>query len=261
MIKFCNLFSGSSGNCTYVSSATTNILIDAGVSCQRISKALEEIGSSISEIDAILITHEHIDHTKGLTTISKKYNIPIYASEKTWDKLDCLKVPKCDMEFFTVGEAFALGDFELFPFHIPHDAIDPCGFNILCNNKKITIATDIGHITDSTLELMENSDILMLEANYDLETLKAGSYPFFLKERILSDNGHLSNEMASKAISYLCKKGVNNFVLGHLSKENNFPELAYQTVVNELRMNDIPCDLFNLSIANRDTVDNVLELI
>jgi phosphoribosyl 1,2-cyclic phosphodiesterase len=260
MIKFCNLFSGSSGNCTYISSPTTNILIDAGVSCQRISKALAEIGTSFSEIDAILITHEHIDHTKGLTTISNKYNIPIYASKKTWKMLETLNVPKCNMEFFNVGESFSVGDFELFPFQIPHDAVDPCGFNLVCGNRKITVATDIGHITDNTLQLMENSDILMLEANYDVETLKAGSYPFFLKQRILSDHGHLSNDMASKAISYLCKKGVSNFVLGHLSKENNFPELAYQTVVNELRMNDIPCDLFNLSVANRDRVDDILEL-
>lgn len=261
MLRFCNLFSGSSGNCTYISSTNTNILIDAGVSCQKISKALKEIGSDISEVDAILITHEHIDHTRGLTTISKKYNIPIFASKKTWDKLDCLKISKFTMEYFTVGKSFTIGDFELYPFHIPHDAVDPCGFNVLFNNKKITIATDMGHITEEALQLMENSDILMLEANYDVETLKAGSYPFFLKERILSNNGHLSNDMASKAITHLCRNGVNNIILGHLSKENNFPELAYQTVVNELQTNDISCDSYNLSIACRDRVDNVLELM
>ena len=252
MIKFCNLFSGSTGNCTYIASDNTKILIDAGVSCARISKALCELHTSLDEIDAILITHEHSDHTKGISTIAKKYHIPIYTSQKTWEMMANLKIAEVYQLTFTPNNKFEIGDFKIFPFSIPHDAIDPCGFSILADNKKITLATDIGHLTKELVSYMEHSDILLLESNYDTETLKCGSYPYFLKERILGKNGHLSNDIASKAVCYLCKKGVNNIILGHLSKENNFPELAYQTAINELNAENLTC---NLTVANRDCID------
>ena len=257
MIKFCNLFSGSTGNCTYISTENTKILIDAGVSCARISKALEELHTNFDEIDAILVTHEHSDHTKGLATITKKYHIPVYTSEKTWKAMDSLKILDIYKAYFNPNEEFEIGEFKILPFSIPHDAADPCGFSILAENKKITLATDIGHLTKDIVSHMEHSDILLLESNYDTETLKCGSYPYFLKERILGENGHLSNDTASKAISYLCKKGVNNIILGHLSKENNFPELAYQTALNELNAANLTC---NLSVANRDCIDQILTL-
>lgn len=257
MIKFCNLFSGSTGNCTYISSENTKILVDAGVSCAKISKALSELDSNLDEIDAILITHEHSDHTKGLATITKKYHIPVYTAEKTWKSMDSLNIVETCKLFFTPNEEFEIGDFKILPFSIPHDAADPCGFTILAQSKKITLATDIGHLTKDIISHMEHSDILLLESNYDTETLKCGSYPYFLKERILGENGHLSNDNASKAISYLCKNGVNNIILGHLSKENNFPELAYQTALNELNAANLKC---NLSVANRDCNDELLTL-
>lgn len=261
MIKFCNLFSGSSGNCTFLSTPDTNILIDAGMNCKKTIKALQEVGSSIEDIDAIIITHEHIDHIKGLPTISKKYEIPIYASFKTWKMLENLNVPEYCKEVFTPNEQFEVRNLNIFPFSIPHDAVDPCGFSIFFENKKVTIATDLGYIDDKLLMQMENSDILMLESNYDTETLKYNNkYPFVLKQRISGKNGHLSNDMASKAITHLCQKGVNNFILGHLSKENNFPELAYQTVINELQGNNISINSFNLSVASRDKIDSMLEL-
>lgn len=252
MIKFCNLFSGSTGNCTYISSENTKILIDAGVSCARISKALTELDANLNEIDAILITHEHSDHTKGLSTIAKKYNIPIYTSSETWKMMQNLNLPETCQHFFIPNKDFTIGDFTIFPFSIPHDAIDPCGFKVLAEGKKITLATDIGHLTKEIVSHMEKSDILLLESNYDTATLKCGSYPYFLKERILGNKGHLSNEVASKAVSYLCKNGVNNIILGHLSKENNFPELAYQTAINELNASNLKC---NLTVANRDCID------
>lgn len=257
MIKFCNLFSGSSGNCTFVSSKSTKLLVDAGVSCAKISKALDELDVSLDEIDGILVTHEHVDHIKGLTTISKKYHIPIYASEKTWKMMESLKIPEAYQLTFTPDSHFSIGDFDVFPFSIPHDAVEPCGFSLSYENKKVTIATDMGYIDNTVLSQLEKSDILLLESNYDVETLKCSPYPFFLKQRISGKNGHLSNDVASKAICHLCQNGVNNVILGHLSKENNFPELAYQTVLNELRQLDISC---NLTVANRDKIDNVLEL-
>ena len=257
MIKFCNLFSGSTGNCTYISTENTKILVDAGVSCARISKALAELDTNLDEIDAILITHEHSDHTKGLETITKKFNVPVYTAEKTWESMESLKIPETCKLIFTPNTEFELGDFKIFPFSIPHDAADPCGFNLLSEDKKITLATDIGHLTKEIVSHMENSDVLLIESNYDTETLKCGSYPYFLKERILGKYGHLSNENASKAISYLCKNGVHNIILGHLSKENNFPELAYQTALNELNSANLTC---NLTVANRDCNDTLLTL-
>ncbi|MBO5143839.1 MAG: MBL fold metallo-hydrolase [Clostridia bacterium] len=257
MIKFCNLFSGSTGNCTYISTENTKILIDAGVSCAKISKSLGELDTNLDEIDAILITHEHTDHTKGLTTIAKKHHIPIYTANKTWNNMTSLNIAETNKFCFTPNEKFEIGDFEIYPFSIPHDAADPCGFSISAENKKITLATDIGHLTKDIVSHMENSDILLIESNYDTETLKCGSYPYFLKERILGEYGHLSNETASKAIAYLCKNGVNNIILGHLSKENNFPELAYQTAINELNDAHLTC---NLTVANRDCNDTLLTL-
>ncbi len=257
MIKFCNLFSGSTGNCTYISTENTKILVDAGVSCAKISRALAELNTNLDEIDAILITHEHSDHTKGLETITKKFHVPVYTAEKTWKSMESLKIPETCKLLFTPNTEFELGDFKIYPFSIPHDAADPCGFNLLSENKKITLATDIGHLTKEIVSHMENSDILLIESNYDTETLKCGSYPYFLKERILGEYGHLSNENASKAISYLCKNGVNNIILGHLSKENNFPELAYQTALNELNSANLTC---NLTVANRDCNDVLLTL-
>ena len=257
MINFCNLYSGSSGNSTYVSSDNTKILVDAGVSCTKIVKALEQIDVEPDEIDAIIITHEHSDHTKGLEIFCKKYHIPVYANEKTWNMLNGMDIPRICKFCFNTNEDFNIGDFKIHPFSIPHDAADPCGFSLLAEDKKVTISTDMGHITDGVLHQMENSNILLLEANYDEETLKCGPYPYQLKKRILSDKGHLSNESAGKAISYLTKNNVQNIVLGHLSKENNFPELAYQTVLNEITANGNIC---NLSVASRDFIDPMITL-
>lgn len=260
MIKFCNLYSSSSGNSTYIESDSTKILIDAGVSCQKISKALESIGVELDEINAILITHEHVDHTKGITTITKKYNTPIYATEKTWSQMNTLNVAENCKYYFSPNENFSIGDLLVHPFSIPHDAIDPCGFSILCGNKKVTVATDIGHIEERLVTEMSGSDILLIESNYDNDTLLCGSYPYFLKKRISSDIGHLSNESTSKLVRTLYESGVTKFVLGHLSKENNFPELAYQTVLNELNAANLNKP-FELSIAARDSIDEVTELV
>lgn len=259
MAKFCNLFSGSSGNCTYIETSTAKILVDAGVSCQKIVKGLSSIGVEIDEITAILITHEHIDHTKALKAITKKYNTPVYATPKTWTQMETLNVNDDCKFYFTANENFQIGDIIVHPFSIPHDAVDPCGFSIFADDKKITVATDIGHVEQNLIEEMSGSDVVLVESNYDNDTLLCGAYPYFLKKRISGDMGHLSNEATSKLIKTLYENGVTKFILGHLSKENNFPELAYQTVLNELNTSTIKVP-FELSVAGRDTIDNVLEL-
>lgn len=259
MIKFCNLYSGSSGNSTYIESSSTRLLVDAGVSCQKISKALDELGSSLNSIDGILISHEHSDHIKGLEVISKKFGVPIYATKKTWAAMQNLKVADELKRFFVPEEDFMIGDIKVLAFSIPHDATEPCGFSLFNETKKITIATDIGHLDEELIKKMYASDILLIESNYDRDTLLCGPYPYMLKKRIQSDVGHLSNEMTGKAVKELYENGVSNIILGHLSKENNFPELAYQTTLNELQTSS--CNLpFSLSVAKRDEVDDMITL-
>jgi len=248
MLKFCSLYSGSSGNSSLIQSENINILIDVGVSGKKIIDALASINVSIENISAILITHEHIDHTQSIATLSKKYNIPVYANKNTWQAMGdkMLKISKENICYFNTNTSFVLNDLTILPFDIPHDAAEPCGFSISDGESKISIATDIGHMTTSILENIKNSNFLLLEANYEPDVLKCSSYPFHLKERIASPIGHLSNIEAGQTINYLSNYGVKNIMLGHLSNENNFPELAYKSVLEQIESKDL-----NLSVANR----------
>lgn len=254
MLNFTSLYSGSTGNSLLVQTDKTNILIDTGVSAKKITDALTSFNTDISKIDAIIVTHEHIDHVNSLGTISSKYNIPVYANSETWDAMPKQKDKICEsnQKLFKINEKFEINDLIIDSFSIPHDAANPCGFNIYNNKKKISIATDIGHMTKDILSKLEGSNFLMLESNYDPEVLKCCSYPYKLKTRIAGPNGHLSNEMAGKTVSYLSKSGLNKIILGHLSKENNFPELAYKTVVDELISSNIDTTNISVSVANRD---------
>lgn len=258
MLKFCSLYSGSSGNSLYVENNDTKILIDAGVSGKKIVTALASLNVNISDIDGILVTHEHIDHALSLPVLSKKYNIPIYANEKTWSALPTEKIK--NQKVFNLNEPFLVGDLRIEPFPIPHDAICPCGFNIYSSNQKLSIATDIGHITPKIVEHLKNSAFLLLEANYEPEILHSSSYPYHLKQRILGDNGHLSNKNAGELITELSKHGLKHVMLGHLSKENNFPELAYQTVINELNCNKVCLNNLKVSVASRNEPSFVINV-
>ncbi len=258
MLRYCSLYSGSSGNSFFVESNKTQILIDAGVSTKKILTALDKLNVSINNIQGILVTHEHTDHTKSLANLSAKYNIPIYANKKTWNAIPEIsdKISSDNKKIFNMLENFSIGDLKIFAFKISHDAADPCGFNIYNSNKKISIATDIGCVTEDLLENLKNSSSILLEANYDPNILKCSRYPYILKERISGKKGHLSNSSAGKVLSNLCNFGLTQALLIHLSKENNFPELAYQTVVDELSQNknisiniaprNEPSDLFNV---------------
>lgn len=261
MFKFCTLYSGSSGNCSLIQTDNTKILVDAGESCKKISDVLTSINILPTDINAIIVTHEHSDHTKGLSTFSNKYNIPVYANIETWNamKEQKSKISENNIKFFNF-EKFNINDVEILPFPIPHDAANPCGFNIFYNNKKISIATDIGHITEEVITNLTNSCFLLLEANYEPEVLKCSSYPYILKQRISGPNGHLSNNDAGKTISYLLKSGLKNVMLGHLSKENNFPELAYKTVVEQISEQAILKSSLKLSVAKRDTISPFIEI-
>lgn len=262
MFKFYSLYSGSSGNCLLVETSNTKILIDAGESAKKISSALSSIDIDPLDINAILVTHEHSDHVKGLGTFSKKYNIPVYANSKTWDAMEeqSVKISSDNIKKFTIEENFEIGDLKIHPFKIPHDAANPCGFNIFSDNKKISIATDIGHMTSNIIHKLEDSSFILLESNYDPNILKCSSYPYLLKKRIAGPNGHLPNEEAGKTISFLANSGLESVMLGHLSKENNFPELAYKTVVDELIQNNYNENSLKISVAKRDSL-SIQEII
>lgn len=262
MFKFCSLYSGSSGNCSLVQSDNTKILIDAGESCKKICTALTSINVNPNDLNGILITHEHSDHIKGISTLAKKYNIPIFANKETWNamNIDINKLSNDNIKYFNIDEKFNINDLEILAFSIPHDAANPCGFNVFHDNKKLSVATDIGHMTSNIINNLTNSSFLMLEANYDPKVLQCSPYPYMLKQRIAGPNGHLSNDMAGQTISYLSKFGLKTAMLGHLSKENNFPELAYKTVVEQLIQNNIDENSLRLSVATRLGVSSIVDV-
>ena len=249
MLKFCSLYSGSSGNSFLVQSDKTKILVDAGVSCKKIVDALASLNIVMEDIDAIMVTHEHTDHTQSIGTISKKYGTKIYANKKTWQAMpdQIKKIENKNIFYFSNNEKFVFKDLEILPFNIPHDAANPCGFSIFKDNTKISITTDIGHIDDNVLNNLKHSKFILLEANYEPEVLKYSRYPFSLKERISSPLGHLSNIDAGKTLNYLADYGLENAVIAHLSNENNFPELAYKSVLEQIDHNK----KLNIEIASR----------
>ena len=262
MLNFCSLYSGSSGNSLFVETENTKILIDAGVSSKKIEEALHDINVEPSLIDGILVTHEHSDHVQGLGTFSKKFNIPVFTNIETANNMptQTQKISDKNLKKFKISEAFQIGDLDINSFSIPHDAANPCGFTICKNDKKISIATDIGHMTNDILKNLNGSNFILLESNYDPEVLKCSKYPFHLKTRIAGPNGHLSNTMAGKTISYLLKSGLSTAILGHLSKESNFPELAYQTVVDELIAENYDENSLTLAVANRNSHSKLFEI-
>lgn len=235
-IRLCSLSSGSSGNCIYVGGDCGGVLVDCGISGKEILNNLKNIGVCTGTLKGILVTHEHSDHIKSVGIISRKLNLPIYANTKTWDSMGSSigAVKSENIRIFNTGEEFSIDEINIKSFKTPHDAAESVGFCFFEGARKVSIATDLGYFSDTVGESIKGSDMVMLESNHDVEMLKVGRYPYFLKRRIMSDHGHLSNEAAGMAVLELLRSGVREVLLGHLSKENNFPELAYQTVKNIL---------------------------
>ena len=231
MAKFCSLYSSSSGNCTYIGSSHGGILIDIGVSAKKTAEALSAIGVDPSSIEAIFITHEHSDHIKGIKVFAAKHKIPVYASAGTLSGMEKLGA----VDSRVIADIIPYSGIEkagmfIRPFRTPHDSNESTGFSVITpDSKRICVATDIGTITDSVMEAIYGSDLILLESNHDVRMLQNGPYPFFLKERILSNHGHLSNEKCAETAVKLLESGTTRFVLGHLSKENNIPSLAFET--------------------------------
>lgn len=252
MFKCCSLYSGSSGNSFFITTDHTNILIDAGVSSKKIIDALSSFDKHITEIDAILVTHEHIDHTKSVALLSSKFDIPVFATKKTWNVLESSKIKENNIKIFDVEKEFQIKDLTILPFSTPHDAADPCGFKISKDDKAMCIATDLGYVSSNIYKHFESSSLLMIESNYDPDILKISSYPYKLKQRIKGDLGHLSNSNAGETISKLSSCNLKNAILIHLSKENNLPELALTTIKEELEKNNVNISNINIEVAPRN---------
>lgn len=256
---FCPLFSGSSGNCLYLAAGNTRLLIDAGMPAKAILTALETLGVSPAELSGILITHEHSDHIRGVGPLSRKYDVPVYANLGTWTAMESKlgEVPSRNQRVFRTGEDFYVREIGVEPFPIPHDAAEPVGFSLLHHGRKVAVATDLGHIQQGWMRAVAGADLLLLESNHDLRMLENSRYPQYLKSRIRGRKGHLSNGDCGKALCDLVASGVRTCILGHLSQENNMPELAYQTVRDALTEQQIICGQdFRLDMAWRDRMGN-----
>ncbi len=265
-MKLMSIASGSSGNCIYVGSEKTSVLVDAGVSRKRIGEGLSAADMDFKDINAILITHEHIDHTRALGVISRSYGIPMYATADTCSAIK--NMPELGNFDYSLLHAvspdadFEIGDISIEAHSIWHDAADPVCYTLKANGKKLSIATDMGGYDDYIVHNLQDSDALLVEANHDVRMLQVGSYPYQLKQRILGKRGHLSNESSGKLIYNLLNNHIKAIILGHLSSENNYPELAYETVKTELMGNPYTDDVrdFNLQVASRSMPGDLIEL-
>lgn len=256
-MNLCSIASGSSGNCIYIGSQDTNILMDVGISAKRIEQGLTSIGVNPAELDGILISHEHSDHVSGLGVMARRYQIPIYATVETINAILRIKsVGRISEELFRIIEpdvSFLIKDIEVNPFAISHDASNPVCYTFVHDGHKMGVATDLGKYDDYIVSSLSGCEALLLEANHDIHMLQVGSYPYVLKRRILGDRGHLSNDNSGRLICELFHDNLRHIILGHLSKENNYPDLAYETVKYEIEQsNGSIMETCSVFVANRD---------
>lgn len=239
-MRICSIASGSSGNCIYVGSDTTHLLVDVGISGKRTEVGLKELDLSMRDIDGIFITHEHADHIAGLGVLARKYSVPIYATGGTIEAIQKStsvgEIPEELFQKIRADEKIIIKDIVCNPMKISHDAAEPVAYRISHGKKRVGIITDLGTYNDYTVECLRGMDALLLEANHDVNMLQVGPYPYYLKQRILGDRGHLSNERAGQLLCDLLHDNLQAVMLGHLSKENNLPELAYEAVRVEVTM-------------------------
>lgn len=265
-MRLCSIASGSSGNCIYVGSETTHFLVDVGISGKRIEAGLNELGLTGRDLDGILITHEHADHISGLGVMSRKYGVPIYASKGTIAQMkETAGLGNIDQDLFIEVEADrkkTVKDLTIYPMKISHDASDPIAYRINYGSRKVAVCTDLGVYNDYTVECLRGMDALLIEANHDVNMLQVGPYPYYLKQRILGNKGHLSNENCGRLLSRILHDNMKAISLGHLSKENNMPELAFEAVRMEITMGDNPYNAndFNIQVAKRQEISPVIQI-
>lgn len=257
-MELCSIASGSSGNCICVGTSASHLLVDAGISGKRIEAGLNLVGLKTSEMEAILVTHEHIDHIAGLGVLARRYGLPIYGTQGTLDAVRSVRsVGKIDPSLLhpiVPGQDFRIGDMSVHPLSISHDAADPVAYIMKTGSQKVGVITDLGKYDDSLIDRLQELDILLLEANHDVRMLQTGRYPYPLKQRILGDRGHLSNVLSGQLLGHLLHDKFKAVILGHLSEENNYAELAYETVRVEVTMGENPYkgDDFPIYVAKRE---------
>lgn len=265
-MRMCSIASGSSGNCIYVGTEATHLLVDVGISCKKTVAGLNELGLTGNDIDGILITHEHADHISGLGVMSRKFGIPIYGTFATLEEIKKVtSLGVIDPELFhpiLADEKMILKDIVVNPMKISHDAVDPVAYRFQQGKKKMAVVTDLGTYNDYTVESLKGVEAIVLEANHDVNMLQVGPYPYYLKQRILGNRGHLSNELSGKLLSRLLHDDLKTVCLGHLSKENNLAELAYETVRLEVAMSDnqYKAEDFNIFVANRSEISETIAI-
>ena len=261
MAKFCVLASSSKGNSSWLSSGDTSVLIDAGISCRRIVNGIAQAGGEATSLSAVLITHEHTDHIKGLLNLLKKTNAEVYASAPVLDYITANNYILPNTVLHEVDDTpFAIGDIEVKSFKTPHDSVGSRGYRFTTQSSEtVGIATDLGHITDEVRAGIIGCRTVLLESNYDKRLLQMGSYPWFLKQRISSEHGHLENSDCAKFAAELVENGAVRLMLGHLSRENNNPSLARQT--SEMMLNEHGAIMgvdFQLDVADYDEPSRVV---
>ena len=260
-----SIASGSSGNCIYLGEEDGGILIDAGISRKRIVTGLERKGLSLDDIKAIFITHEHSDHISGLGPVLRKNPIPVYATADTvsaiWEKTNMNNISPELFHSIRPEEEIEAGEMLVRPFSISHDAVDPVCYTVEKQGKRAAVATDMGCFDDTIIRVLGQCDSVMIEANHDINMLQVGPYPYSLKMRILGNKGHLSNTSCADLIKEILHKDLKHLVLGHLSRENNFPQLAYRTVLDELEKTETWGTLdTRLMVASRDEPTELLKI-
>lgn len=265
-MRLCSIASGSSGNCIYIGDEHTHLLVDTGISKKRVEQGLSELGIKGDELDGILVTHEHIDHIQGLGVFCRKYKTPVFATKGTIEGIkECSslgKLPEGILHEINVDERFRLGELAVCPFAISHDARQPSGYRIESGKKAVAVATDLGTYDSYIVENLKKLDAVVLEANHDVHMLEVGPYPYPLKKRVMGELGHLSNELSGRLLCDILHDGLRSVVLGHLSKENNYAELAYETVKLEVSLGDNPYrgEDIPIIVAKRDTVSDIITL-
>lgn len=256
-MELVSIASGSSGNCIYVGTDNTHIIIDAGISGKKIEEGLNDIGLKTSEMDGILITHEHADHIASLGVLARRYGLPIYATAGTIEGIlsyqNIGKLPEGLFREIKADEQFSINDVDIRPVKISHDANEPVAYRFNHENHSVGVCTDLGMYDDYIVDAFYGVNALLLEANHDVNMLQVGRYPYYLKRRILGDKGHLSNELSGQLLCRLLNDDLDTVLLGHLSAENNLAELAYETVRLEILMDDnkYKPDDFRINIASR----------
>ncbi len=264
-MRLCSIASGSSGNCIYVAHASTHLLVDAGISGKRIEEGLLQIGVNPKELSGILVTHEHLDHVQGIGVLARKYGIPIYSTVETFCAIKKGKnsIGKIDDILFQQiysEQTWKIGEITITPFSVSHDAANPVAYVLEAEGKKIGMVTDLGKYTQKTIDYLEKADILYIESNHDENMLMVGGYPYYLKQRIMGDLGHLSNDMTAELLCRLYHKKLQYVILAHLSEKNNYPELAYETVRAELLLKVGNEAIPNIQIAPRDIPSDMIEI-